>query len=76
LGCKTYQNVLHPDVPFICWFRVVTVLLCVFGVFTAEEFDGVGDTGLDSATVDVQTFLEAFLNMSLRSACPIDETFL
>ena len=25
--------------------------------------------------VDVQTFLQAFLNMSLRSACFIDEAF-
>jgi hypothetical protein len=44
------------------------------GVFTAEEVDGVGDKGLgDTTTVDVQTHLEAFLNMSLRSACFIDE---
>jgi hypothetical protein len=40
------------------------------GVFIAEEVDGVGDTGSgDTTTVDVQTLLEAFLNMSLSSAC-------
>jgi hypothetical protein len=47
------------------------------GVFIAEKFDGVGDKGSgDSAMVDVQTLLEAFLNVSLRSAYSIDETFL
>jgi hypothetical protein len=29
----------------------------------------------DATLVDVQMLLEAFLNMSLRSACFIDETF-
>jgi hypothetical protein len=29
----------------------------------------------DTTTVDVQTLLEAFLNMSLTSACYIDEVF-
>jgi hypothetical protein len=41
-----------------------------FGIFTAEEFDGVGDNGSgDTTIVDVQTLLEAFFNVSLRDAC-------
>jgi hypothetical protein len=40
------------------------------GIFIAEKVDRVGDKGLgDTTTVDVQTLLEAFLNMSLSSAC-------
>jgi hypothetical protein len=40
------------------------------GVFKAEEVNGIGDTGSgDTTMVDVQTLLEAFVNMSLRSAC-------
>ena len=36
------------------------------GVLTAEEVDGVGDKWSgDTTVVDVQTLLEAFLNMSL-----------
>jgi hypothetical protein len=47
------------------------------GVFVAEEVDGVGDRGSGCTTmVYVQTCIEAFLNMSLRSACFIDEAFL
>ena len=45
-----------------------------FGVVT-EEGDGVGDNRPgDSTVVDVQTLLEAFLNMSLRSTY-FDESF-
>ena len=41
----------------------------VFVVFIAEEVDGLGDRGSgDTTTVDIQTLLEAVLNMSLRSA--------
>jgi len=47
------------------------------GVFTAEYVDGVGGKGLrDTTTVDVQTLLETSLNMSLKSACFIDDAFL
>jgi hypothetical protein len=46
-----------------------------FGVFLTEEVDGVGDNGPgDSSVVDVQTLLEVFLNVSLRSAY-FDEYF-
>jgi hypothetical protein len=46
------------------------------GFFIAEEVDGARDMGSgDTATVDVQTLLEVFLNMSLRAACYIDEVF-
>jgi hypothetical protein len=41
----------------------------ISGVFTAQEFDGVGDKGSGYTTMfDVQTLLEAFLKMSL--ICP------
>jgi len=43
------------------------------GVFRVEEVDEVGDQWSgDTTTVDVQTLLEAFLNMSLRYAYWID----
>jgi hypothetical protein len=46
------------------------------GALIAEAVDGVRDKGSgDSTTVDVQTLKEAFLNISLRSACFIDEAF-
>jgi hypothetical protein len=46
------------------------------GVFIAVEVDGVRDKGLGATTVvDVQTLLEAFLSMSLRSASFTDEVF-
>jgi hypothetical protein len=37
------------------------------GVFTTEKVYGVGDKGSGDTTIVVQTPLEAFLNMSLRS---------
>jgi hypothetical protein len=44
-------------------------------VIVAEHVDDVGNKGSGVTTaVDLQTFFEAFLNMSLRSACFIDET--
>ena len=46
------------------------------GVFIAEEVDATGDKWSGSTkTIDVQTFLKAFLTMSLRSACFSDEAF-
>jgi hypothetical protein len=46
------------------------------GVFITEEIDGRRDNGQEiTITGGVQTLLEAILNMSLRSACAIDETF-
>jgi hypothetical protein len=50
------------------------VPLLFSGVFVVEEV-GVGDRAGDTSTVDVQTLLEAFLNMSLRSACFSNEAF-
>ena len=45
------------------------------GVFIAGEV-GVGHKGSgDTTTVDVQTFLKAFFDMFLRSACFIDAAF-
>jgi hypothetical protein len=45
------------------------------GVFIAQEFDGVGEKGSGDTTIDVQTCLDTFLNMSLRFACFTDEVF-
>jgi hypothetical protein len=60
------------DFFFICWFRI-----SLFSrVFIVEEGEGIGNKGLGyTMMVDVQTLLEAFLNMSLRSAGFIDEVF-
>jgi hypothetical protein len=43
------------------------------GVFRAEEVEG--DKESECTMVDVQTLFEAFLNISKRSACLIDEAF-
>jgi hypothetical protein len=43
------------------------------GVTTAKEVDGVGGKGPGGTTVDVQTLLKAFSNMSQRSVYFIDE---
>jgi hypothetical protein len=46
------------------------------GVFTPEEDDGIADKELeDSTTVDVQTLLNAFLNMPLRTASFVHDSF-
>jgi hypothetical protein len=43
------------------------------GVFIPEEVDRAGDMESGNTTVvDVQTLLEVFVNMSLRSACFTD----
>jgi hypothetical protein len=42
---------------------------CASGVFIAEEIDELGNRSGDTTTVNAETLLEAFLNMSLRSAC-------
>jgi hypothetical protein len=52
------REVFHFELSFICWS----------GVFIAEEADGIGDKVSAYTTVAVWTNLEAFLNMSLRSA--------
>jgi len=44
-----------------------------FEAFTVEEVDGVGDKGSDATPLDAQILLWAFMNMSRRSACVIDE---
>ena len=55
---------------------VMTVHFCVHGLFTAEKVDGLGDRGQGNTTlVDVQTLLEAFLDVSLRYACYVNEAF-
>ena len=46
------------------------------GVYIAEEVDGVRNkVSVNTVTVDVQSLLEAFLNMALRSASWTDEAF-
>jgi hypothetical protein len=45
-------------------------------IFVAEEVEGVGDKGSgDTTMADVQTLLEAFLNMLLRSAFSLMKVF-
>jgi hypothetical protein len=52
------------------------VLFVFSGAFRAEEVDGVRDDGSGDTTMfDVQTLSEAFLNMTLISACLTDEAF-
>jgi hypothetical protein len=49
------------------------------GVNTAEDVDGVGDSGwgwTDTTMVQVQTLVEVFQNTSLRSASVTDESFI
>ena len=56
---------------------IIRVSSVFFGVFIAEEPDGVGDKGSEDITLTgVLTLLEDFLNMSLRSACFTDEVFV
>jgi hypothetical protein len=44
--------------------------------FIAKEVDGLGEKGsVFTAVVDIQALFETYLNMSLRSACCIDEAF-
>ena len=70
------RGVFHLVISSICWFRIIRVLICVFGVSIADKVDGVGDQKWgDTTVVHVQTLLEAFVNISLRSACFIREVF-
>jgi len=66
--------VFHLDIFFVCWFRVIRVLFCVFWVFIAEDVDGLEDkvSVRRYHTVDAQILLEVFLNISLSSACFTD----
>jgi hypothetical protein len=48
--------------------------ILLYGVFTAEKVDGLGDRG-SGYTIDIQTLLEAFLGMSLRYSLYINEAF-
>jgi len=58
----------------VCRFRLVRLLFCVFCCLHSRKVSGVGDEGSSCTTTgDVQTLLEAFLNMFLGSACFIDE---
>ena len=46
------------------------------GVFVVEDIDGVGDKRSgDTTAIDVDTHLEGFLNVSLKSASFTDEAF-
>ena len=57
LGCTTNQSI-HFGCFFICWFRVIRALFLVFGVFVAEEVDGIGGKRSGYSTmVDVPTHL-------------------
>jgi hypothetical protein len=67
--------VFHLDSSFICWFRIIRALFCVFWVFIAEDVDGLEEVSGDTMTVDLQILLEVFMNISLRSACFSDKAF-
>jgi hypothetical protein len=57
--------------------QVVRILSLFSTVFIAAEVDGVGNKGSAVTTmVDVQTHLEAFLNMSIRSTYSNDKAFI
>ena len=46
------------------------------GAIFGEEISGVGNrVSADNTVVDMQLLLEASLNMAVRSACFIDESF-
>jgi len=45
-------------------------------IFIVERFDGVYRESGDTTMVDIQTFLKAFLNMSLTSSSFIDNLFV
>jgi hypothetical protein len=58
------------DISFICWFRLITILFCVFGVFKAEiDRTGMQGQQITQWLIEVQTLLDVFLNMPLRSSC-------
>jgi hypothetical protein len=68
------RGVFHWDFFFICWSSQSYSVFS--GLLIAEEVGAVGDKGSEgTTTVDVRTLLEAFFNVSLRSACFIDEAF-
>ena len=70
------RGVFHLDISLLCWFRVIRVLFCVFLSLIVEEADRVWDKkSEDTTTLDVQTLLKTFLNMSLRSVCFIADFF-
>jgi len=61
----------------ICLFKVIIVLFYVFWSLRSRNVEGVGGKGSgDGAAIEPQTFFEAFLNISLRSACFPVEAFL
>jgi hypothetical protein len=49
-------RVFNLGIPFICWFRVITVFFCVFAVFIAEVTEGVGDKGSGDTTLMYRDF--------------------
>jgi hypothetical protein len=68
-GCTTNQG----SIPLLLQL-VQGPLFVLSGVFVAEEVDGVGDRGSGDTTRSVvQTHIEDFMSMALRSACFIDE---
>ena len=69
-AAQVIRGVLHLHILFICRLRVIRVLFSVFWSLPSWISDVIGDKGSGNTTmVDVQTLLQVFLNMSLRSAC-------
>jgi hypothetical protein len=69
----------HSRIPFgyLLQVQVVRILSMFSIVFIAAEVDRVGNRGSRVTTmVDVQTHLEAFLNMSMRSTHFYDKAFI
>jgi hypothetical protein len=83
-AAQLIRGVFNWDISFICWFKVIRALFCVkthFPLqecnFTAQEVDGAGDkTSWNTTTFNAETFFEAYLNMSVRSAYFSDKVFL
>ena len=75
LGCTTIR-VFHLDISFICWFTVIRVLFCVFwGLHRWRSWWNKRQRGRRNHNSWCTDSLGAFLNMSLISACFIDEAF-
>jgi hypothetical protein len=49
---KLIRGVIHLDISFICWFRVITRILFFSGVFRSVEVEGDKGSG-NTTTADV-----------------------
>lgn len=71
------RGLFHLDISFLCWSRVIRILFCVSRVFTEKRSCWSRRKGIRTYHIAwCKTLVEAFLIMSLRSICFIDEDFL